>query len=689
MACTTRVTLQKSVLFGGASASSWNLSATGTGGSVTGTSGVYGSVPSAAPYTLAEADGTAVPAGTDLSVYQQSGAWTCLTDGPNGTSVAVVDGKVTPSLDTAAITCTVRNTTARLTLVKLVEDNHGGDLEGLRLKLKATPSGAGLDSKEVTGSTSGVTVEVKPGATYSLTESPDGGNGYHLSSLHCTGAASFTGGNQVSVAAGQTAVCTYTNVDEQPGWTVSKTDNRPTVVQPGDTITYTIRVTHTSGEIVPKDVEVTDDLSDVLDHASMGAINAPAGTSYTPNPFQQSDPSLTWHIDSLGAIGAYKELTYTVTVDDGAWDTTLVNGVTPKPDTGGSCDTAVGCSTTHTTPELPKLTIVKEVVNGLKGDADKTWWRLTADRVGGTVPATKSSLAGNGGDTGLVAKGSYTLAEADVAGDAHVTSDYSASSWHCVRTGTQTVVPAPESVVALDFGDDVTCTIVNTQKAHWTVAKSADRADGGTYKPGEDIVYTLSATKVSGIDPTNVTVRDDLTELLKHATYVSSSDPAHVSVVGNQLTWDVGTLSGTKSVTFTFHVTDVKESAGVTITNLAWSPGSDNCPTDVVASAHGECGTIHYTPKWTLTKTSVPGDGVVQPKSSITYTLTVTNVSDATVAGMTVYDDVSGLLGKVDPAFVTRRTCPRTRRTTRPTSGSCGPSRRSRPRTAPRRSRTP
>ena len=116
-------------------------------------------------------------------------------------------------------------------------------------------------------------------------------------------------------------------------------------------------------------------------------------------------------------------------------------------------------------------------------------------------------------------------------------------------------------------------------------AKSADRADGGTYKPGEEIVYTLSATKVSCIDPTNVTVRDDLTELLKHATYVSSSDPAHVSVVGNQLTWDVGTLSGTKSVTFTFHVTDVKESAGVTITNLAWSPGSDNCPTDLVASA--------------------------------------------------------------------------------------------------------
>ena len=227
--CTTKITLVKSVLFGGASPSSWNLSATGTGGSVTGTTGVSAKVPSAAAYTLAEADGTAAPAGTLLADYLQQGAWTCVTDGLNGTAVDVVAGKVTPTLDTAAITCTVENTTAKLTLVKSVQNTHGGDLGASAWDLTATPAAGGLTAKTVK---SGTTVEVKPGSTYSLTEGPVQ-DGYHLKDIVCSNAASFANGNQVSVAAGQTAVCTYTNVDEQPGWTVSKTDNRPTRGAPG------------------------------------------------------------------------------------------------------------------------------------------------------------------------------------------------------------------------------------------------------------------------------------------------------------------------------------------------------------------------------------------------------------------------------------------------------------------------
>ena len=142
--CTTKVTLVKSVLFGGASPSSWNLSATGTGGSVSGTTGVSAQVPSAATYTLAEADGTAAPAGTQLHDYQQQGAWTCVTDGLDGTAVDVVAGKVTPTLDTAAITCTVQNTTAKLKLVKSVENTHGGDLGASAWDLTATPAAGGL-----------------------------------------------------------------------------------------------------------------------------------------------------------------------------------------------------------------------------------------------------------------------------------------------------------------------------------------------------------------------------------------------------------------------------------------------------------------------------------------------------------------------------------------------------------------
>ncbi len=258
-----------------------------------------------------------------------------------------------------------------------------------------------------------------------------------------------------------------------------------------------------------------------------------------------------------------------------------------------------------------------------------------------------------------VATGTYDLTETDVAGDGHDTSDYSASAWSCVKTGTATSVPAPSSAVTLGFGDDVTCTVTNTQNGHWKIAKSADKADLATYKPGETIHYTLTATHTSGVAPTGVVVHDDLTELLKYAT-APASWPAGISGpdAGDVITWDVGTLATTKSISFDFVV---KASAvGVTITNLATSPGSDNCPeaagpdsvlAAAVAAAAPDCGTIHYTPKWELAKSSVPGDGVVQPASSITYTLSVKNVSNANVEGMTVTDDISGLAGKIDPAF--------------------------------------
>ena len=420
--CSTRVTLQKSVLFGGASASSWNLSATGTDGSVTGTAGVFGSVPSAAPYTLAEADGTAAPAGTDLSVYQQSGAWTCITDGPNATSVAVVDGKVTPTLDTAAITCTVRNTTAKLTLVKEVENTHGGDLKASAWKLKATPSGAGLDSKEVTGSTSGVTVEVKPGATYSLTESPDGGNGYHLSKarLHRGGIRSPAATRSASRPARPRCARTPTSTSSPAGRSRRPTTGRrwcsPVTRSPTRSGSRTPRArscprTSWSRTTCPTSWTTLD-----------------GGDQRTRRHQLHAEPVQQRHLAHLA---------HRLARCDRRLQGADLHGHRRRRCLGHDAGQRRHAQARHRWLLRHRGRLLDDAHHsraaqahhrqggrrtGLKGDADKTWWRLTADRVGGTVPATKSSLAGNGGDSGLVAEGTYTLAEADVAGDGNATS---------------------------------------------------------------------------------------------------------------------------------------------------------------------------------------------------------------------------------------------------------------------------
>ena len=253
-------------------------------------------------------------------------------------------------------------------------------------------------------------------------------------------------------------------------------------------------------------------------------------------------------------LDATKTLTYTVTVKDGAWNTTLINGVTPTS-TGWRVRHRGGLLDDPHHPEAPEADHRQGGRQRAQGDALKTWWNLTADRQGGAVAATPSSLAGHGGDSGSVAQGTYDLAEADVALDGHDTSGYSASSWSCVRTGTTQGVTSTSTTVTLDFGDDVTCTITNTQIGHWKIAKTADRPDLATYKPGETIHYTLTATHTSGVAPTGVVVHDDLTELLKHAT-APVSWPAGVSGpdANDVITWDVGTLPTTKSVSFDFVV---------------------------------------------------------------------------------------------------------------------------------------
>ncbi len=184
-------------------------------------------------------------------------------------------------------------------------------------------------------------------------------------------------------------------------------------------------------------------------------------------------------------------------------------------------------------------------------------------------------MSGPGNSEGVtdepVQPGSYDLSESGGP------DNYSASDWTCdggVLTG---------STVDIALGDDVTCTIINTaQPPEWTLAKSSNPASGTTVDPGDEITYTITATKLAGVDPTNVVVTDDLSAVLNNATLVAGSittSTGTAELSGNQLVWSIPTLSGEETLSYTVRVNDGANN--VQLVNVV--TGTGPTPPDVCA----------------------------------------------------------------------------------------------------------
>ena len=129
-------------------------------------------------------------------------------------------------------------------------------------------------------------------------------------------------------------------------WTLSKTSDpvSGSEVDPGDVVEYTLRATPT-GDGSPTSVVVRDDLTEVLEHASpIGDLEVSTGV------MSWDGEVLVWEIGTLDETAT---LSYSVVVDDDAWDVTLVNVATGSGSTPPTC--VDDCSTTHTTPPEPRL----------------------------------------------------------------------------------------------------------------------------------------------------------------------------------------------------------------------------------------------------------------------------------------------------------------------------------------------
>ena len=191
---------------------------------------------------------------------------------------------------------------------------------------------------------------------------------------------------------------------------------------------------------------------------------------------------------------------------------------------------------------------------------------------------------------------------------------------------------------------------------HYTLTKSSDPASGETVQPGGTITYTLTAHNDSQGVVSGAVVTDDLSDVLDDATL--DAVPADASVSGTTLTWNVPTLQPGESATLSYTVTVNADAFNQTLHNVATPGVGGACVPFVPLGELGQaelaltalddsevCETTHDTPGWTLAKSSDPASGsTVQPGSTITYTLTATNVSNGVVSGATATDDLSAVL---------------------------------------------
>ncbi|HEY0775854.1 MAG TPA: hypothetical protein VGD51_17345, partial [Nocardioidaceae bacterium] len=457
VSCGAELTLAKSVTAPSVPGD-WTLTATATGEAVPGPSGASGTTAATGPvtpgatYTLSE-EGSAA---AYIANYVQSGAWVC-TDGAavTGNQVVVPAG--------ARSTCTVTPATAELTLKKVVTNDSGGTAVAADFPLSATPSSAGPTTyTDVDGSGDGTTVYIRPGVTYTLSET--GVAGYELESLVCT-RDGLTLSNVTKAAPTLTPtvddeiVCTFTNNDRPAHLTLLKE------VVSGDTGTTADDTAWTLNAAGPTSISGVEGAGSVT-NAQVGAgtytlTESGGPDGFSPSPWVCTKPG-------IGQSGPVP-----VTVTDGQVAVGLGENVT--------------CEVTNTAI-APRLTLVKTVVNQSGGKLASDDWTLTAEPQDITGQA---DVTGPGGGEGAVVDrpvkvGTYALSESVIAG-------YDWSSLVCTNDGeAMPAVSTTSPNVTVGLGDDVTCTFTNTDKpSTLTLRKIVDA--NGTASAASPADWTLSA----------------------------------------------------------------------------------------------------------------------------------------------------------------------------------------------------
>jgi len=368
---------------------------------------------------------------------------------------------------------------------------------------------------------------------------------------------------------------------DAPHMTVAKMSSPASgsAVAPGQTVTYTVTGKN-DGIVNLNPMKLTDDLSDVLDNATLVAssLNATVNGTTATAPTIDGD-TLTWS----GAVpaGQAVELTYQVVVSGGAKPsdtltnrvvgsgTDAVNATTPVP---SNCvlGTEDGCfselSFEKQQQRQPGLTVGK-VSNPGSGSpvepGQEVTYTVTAQNTGdvdlkpvlvtddlGDVlkrasldTSSLSAVVGGAAVTAPTFSNGILLWSGPLAVNDTVTITYSVTISNAVQTGDKLI----NSVIAsgtdpgnpggpvpcnCQLGDEDGCssTVIGynpkpfaNSAPELTIGKVSDPASGSKVDPGQVITYTVTAENTGDVDLDSAKVTDNLTSVFASAALVEGS----------------------------------------------------------------------------------------------------------------------------------------------------------------------
>ena len=529
------------------------------------------------------------------------------------------------------VTCTFVNDddAPSLTLVKeVINDNGGTAVPG-----DWTLTAAGYDAANPqTG-------------TYDLSES--GPAGYTQTSLTCDNAAGQV--TSVTLGLGESVTCTFVNDDDAPSLTLVKeviNDNGGEAV-PGD---WTLTA---AGYDAANPQTGTYDLSEsgpagytqtslTCDNAAgqVTSVTLGLGESVTCTFVNDDDaPSLTLVkevINDNGGEAVPGDWTLTAAGYDAANPQTGTydlseSGPAGYTQTSLTCDNAVGQVTSATVglgedvtctfvndDNAPSLTLVKVVEN--LGESGPDYAEIDDFILMATGLTSISGTSGVSSGAGFSA-GSYDLSEAIDR------TDYTASDWVCVGTGTQ----VDGDTVSLSVGQSATCTITNTLIPMPSLMVTKD-ANPTVISAPTTINYTVTVQNTG-----NVTLLPTLADLL-------SSGLATDLVLGLTLIDDgdgIGNLSPGETWVYStsYDVSQEEIDNGSPIVNVV-------CEDDVDGNGEDECDDgmteIDRNPAHTFVKDFDPDE--VQVGGEGAFTLVYTNTGNVTLTDVEITDNIRPIL---------------------------------------------
>ncbi|MEP9399016.1 hypothetical protein [Mesorhizobium sp. KR2-14] len=624
-----RLTLVKSVTNSrGGTASPANFTLTATGpvviSGVTGAPAITDASVPAGSYVLRE---TSIPG-------YSGGDYSCVVNGGAAISSNTLN---LANGDEAVCTIANQDQPATLTLVKTLDNSHGGIAAATDFTLSATGP---VTVSGPTGSAQVTRVSV-PAGVYALSETnlP----GYAAGSYSCVinGAAPVPG-NSVTPVNGDAAVCTIVNSDIPPAVTIKKElidediarDEAP---QPGELLTYRITLTNTGG------TASNYSLTDVLD-ANVSFVAADHGGVF-------SGQEVIWNGLTVaaqdGATPGKLELTIRVQVDDPlAPGVTTITNIAKK--TGNSNP---GCPSDQCVqiPAPAKITLRKELTGESMVEdrspqpGEVLIYQITLTNTGGAainysvtdkldehVTFVSADNGGVAGGEGVVWNGLAVPAQVGATpGTLVLTVE--------VQVDDPLTPGAIVTNLVKETGDpDPSCPsdqcVRIPDPAHISVSKKLVGEDGalpGIAEPGETLTYRITLTNTGG-----ATNSYGVTDKLDANTIFVSADNGGVHA-GGVVEWTNLTVPaynngapGMLELTVEVRVAASLPAGTTKVSNIAFETGQTepSCPS-------AQCAELPTPPVIAIDKKLVGESGakagVAEPGETLTYQITLTNTGGA------------------------------------------------------------